>query len=78
MGALKESRSQGAPNLYSRQSKPIPHAILAPGVRLCFAAFLTLALIEMNWNRDRVILWAIELLVVLIVILALLIILKRI
>jgi len=39
---------------------------------------LTLALIEMNWNRDRVILWAIELLVVLIVILALLIILKRI
>jgi len=32
----------------------------------------------MNWNRDRVILWAIELLVVLIVILALLIILKRI
>jgi hypothetical protein len=32
----------------------------------------------MNWNRDRVILWAIELLVVLVVILALLIILKRI
>jgi len=31
----------------------------------------------MNWNRDRVILWAIELLVMLVVILALLIILKR-
>jgi len=38
---------------------------------------LTLALIEMNWNRDRVILWALELLVVIVVILALLIILKR-
>jgi hypothetical protein len=31
----------------------------------------------MNWNRDRVILWAVELLVVLVVILALLILLKH-
>jgi len=33
--------------------------------------------LEMNWNRDRVILWAVELLVVLVVILALLILLKH-
>jgi hypothetical protein len=35
------------------------------------------ARIEMNSNRDRVILWAVELLVVLVVILALLILLKH-